>query len=112
MQKVTLILFLFIVSVGWARADEQNLNNETTEPLASESICPGTWKLSNLGGWVVQNEAGLILPLSANSIVLGCDERPATLSPELSGASVSVECAPSIITNGLPDVLSVKIWCK
>ena len=112
MHRVTLILLLFIVIAGWARAEEQNWGNETAESPVSESICPGTWTLSNLGGWVVRNGDGLILPLSANSAVFGCDRRPISLTTELSGTSVSIECVPSSIANGLPDVLTVNIWCK
>ena len=112
MYKVKLTLLLFFVLTGWARAEKLNLNSETAEPPVSESICPGSWTLSNLAGWVVRNEEGLILPLSANSAVFGCDGRPISLTPELSGTSASIECAPSSITNGLPDVLTVNIWCK
>lgn len=112
MHKFTLSLLLFFVLTGWARAEEQNFTNGTAEPPVSEIICPGSWTLSNLAGWVVRNEEGLILPLSANSAVFGCDGRPISLTAELSGASVGIVCAPSGMANGLPDVLTVNIWCK
>jgi hypothetical protein len=112
MHKITLTFLLFFVLTGWARAEEQNFTNEPVDSSVSDSICPGNWMLSNLAGWVVQNEEGLILPLSANSVVLGCDGKPLSLTGELSGSSVGIKCAPSSITNGLPDVLTVNIWCK
>lgn len=111
MYKIALSLMLFVVLSGWSQAEEQNLN-EQGETSVSENICPGTWTLSNLAGWVVRNENGLILPLSANSAVLGCDGRPTSLTAELSGASASIVCAPSSVANGLPDVLTVNVWCK
>lgn len=112
MRKVMLALLIIIVLAGWVRAEEGELNNATDDFSISESICPGTWKLSNLAGWSVRNEDGRILPLSANSIVLGCDGKQTPLSADLSGTAVGIKCAPSGVANGLPDVLTVKIWCK
>lgn len=105
-------LLTLIVLAGWAHAQELNVSNETDDLSVSENICPGNWKLSNLAGWSIRNKDGMILPLSANSIVLGCDGRPISLDADLAGASVSIKCAPSGVVNGLPDVKTVIVRCK
>lgn len=112
MIKLILTLFFFVFFAGWAEAQEPSLNKETDEISLSESICPGNWVLSNTSGWIVRNEAGQILPLSARTIVLGCDGEPTSLYEDLSGSSVGIECTPADLKNGIPNVQTVKIWCK
>lgn len=112
MRKLTKALLILIVFAGWVQAEEPNVNNATDDLRVSESLCPGNWKLSNLSGWSVRNKEGLILPLTAKSTVLGCDGKQIPLDADLAGASVGIKCAPSGVPNGLPDVLTVNVWCK
>ncbi|GAB6110917.1 hypothetical protein [Desulfomicrobium salsuginis] len=98
------ILLLFLAAVPGFAAD--------SETNSTEALCPGNWVIGNPYGWTVQNEVGTILPLSASTKIYGCDKNPISLDPELSGASVRVECAPSAVPNGTPDVVSVFIFCN
>ena len=98
------ILLLCLTAVPCLAADH--------ETNATEALCPGNWVLGNPYGWTVQNEMGTILPLSAATKIYGCDKTPISLDPELSGASVRIQCAPSAVPNGMPDVVSVFIFCN
>jgi len=112
MSKAMVAIVIFLFLCGLAQAEGQELGNATDEMSAAESVCPGNWVLSNLAGWAVRNEDGLILPLSADTAVIGCDGKLIALAADLSGMKVGVECAPSAIANGLPNVLTVTIWCR
>ena len=96
------ICILIFTGVGYAEEGETIENN----------VCPGNWVLQKPSGWVVRNEAGVILPLSTGTEILGCGQLPTSLSNELAGASVSIICTPSPVENGLPDIVSLRIVCE
>ncbi len=98
---LAICIFLFMGNVH-----AENLDTNTT------NICPGNWVLSKPSGWVVRNEQGLILPISATTEVLGCSQTPLPLTNELLGVSVSITCAPPNVENGLPDIKSLTIVCE
>ena len=79
---------------------------------ASNELCLGTWTLINPAGWCVQDESGTILPLSASTIILGCDKTPTSLSENLVGASVDINCTEPYVKGGLPEITSILIICK
>lgn len=112
MRKKMIAIIIFVFSCGLAHAEGQALDNATDEISAMDSICPGNWVLSNLAGWSVRNEDGVILPLSVDTAVFGCDGKLIALNADLSGMKVGVECAPSGVEKGLPNVLTVNIWCR
>jgi len=105
MKKLALTFCLVLILFGLAQAQEDSTNS-------TESVCPGTWTLSNPSGWVITNETGMILPLSANTVVLGCNKTPISLERDLEGVSVDVVCAPSPVANGLADIITISIVCK
>jgi hypothetical protein len=96
------ICILLFTGVGYAEEGDTVSNN----------ACPGNWVLQKPSGWVVRNETGVILPLSAGTEILGCGQIPTSLSDDLTGASVSIVCAPSPVENGLPDIVSLRIICE
>jgi hypothetical protein len=105
MKKLALTFCLVLILFGSAQAQEDSTNS-------TESVCPGTWTLSNPSGWVITNETGMMLPLSASTVVLGCNKTPIPLEMDLVGASVDVECVPSSVANGLADIITISIVCK
>lgn len=105
MKKIALTLCLILILFGLAQAQEESTN-------ATESACSGTWTLSNPSGWVITNETGTILPLSASTVVLGCNKTPIPLEKDLAGVSVDVLCAPSPVEGGLADIITISIVCK
>lgn len=105
MNKIALSLCLILFLFGTAEAQEESSNS-------TESVCPGTWTLSNPSGWVITNETGTILPLSASTVILGCNKTPIPLERDLAGVTVDVVCAPSPVENGLADIITLSIVCK
>ncbi len=105
MKKIALAICLVLTLFASTQAQEESSNS-------TESACPGTWTLSNPSGWVITNETGTILPLSASTVVFGCNKTPIPLERDLSGASVDVVCAPSPSEYGLADVITISIVCK
>ncbi len=105
MKKIVLIFCLAFIFFGSAHAQEESSNS-------TESACPGTWTLAKPSGWVIMNETGMILPLSASTVVLGCNNTPISLESDLEGVSVDVVCAPSPVESGLADIISITIVCK
>lgn len=105
MNKIVLTFCLAFILFGSAQAQEESSN-------ATESACPGTWTLSNPSGWVITNETGTILPLSASTVVLGCNKTPISLESDLEGVSVDVVCAPSPAESGLADIITITIVCR
>ena len=83
-------------------------NNSTT--YATQ--CSGKWVLIDDSGWAVRNEEGIILPLSYDTVVLGCAKAPIKLKPKLSGASVEVTCKPSLQEFGMPSITKIIIICR
>lgn len=96
------ICILIFTGVGHAEEGDTIANN----------VCPGNWVLEKPSGWVVRNEAGVILPLSAGTEILGCGQLPTSLSDELTGVSVNITCTPSPVENGMPDIVSLRIVCE
>ena len=96
------ICILIFTGIGYAEEGDRNIEN----------ACPGNWILEKPSGWVVRNEAGVILPLSAGTEILGCGQIPTSLSDDLTGVSVSIVCTPSPVENGLPDIVSLRIICE
>ena len=94
-------VFFFLLCTSYAES-----TNSTTV------TCNGDWVILNLDGWVVKNDSGVILPLSYNTTVIGCTKKPIKLYSELSGASVEINCMPSTVDSGLPNIKSVTIICK
>lgn len=105
MKKIALSFCLVLILFGTTQAQEESSNS-------TESVCPGTWILSNPSGWVIKNETGVILPLSASTVILGCNKTPIPLERDLAGSSVDVVCAPSPVENGLADIITITIVCK
>lgn len=97
------IIIMFFLSVSVYAQEDTNATDQT---------CPGNWILLNPSGWVVQNEFGVMLPLTAATQVFGCDKKAITLDEELSGVSVDIRCEPSAVENGLPDIVSIFIVCE
>jgi hypothetical protein len=105
MSKIFWSFCLALFLVGPALAQEEVTNS-------TENVCPGNWVLSKPSGWVITNETGTILALSGSTVILGCDKKPISLEANLDGVSVDVECAPSSIEKGLPDVVTISIVCE
>lgn len=103
-MRTLLVTICILIFTGTAYAEEIDTN--------STSICPGNWVLSKPSGWVVRNEEGMILPISAGTEILGCGKTPTFLTNDLAGVSVSIICAPSPVENGLPDIVSLTIVCN
>lgn len=112
MRKLMLILIVLFSFSGLFRANAQSLDNSEANEAIVENICAGHWVLINLAGWAVRNEYGKVLPLSSGTVVLGCDGKKTSLSPDLSGISVGIKCSPASLDGGLADVQTVKIWCR
>ena len=86
----------------------------TTEPSGdrTQKYCPGNWSLLKSGTWAVRNKSGTIMPISASTVILGCDGSEVRLEDELAGASADITCAEPIVPNGLPTLKSVRIICE
>lgn len=105
MKHIIAIIFFFLLLTNTAFSAGEELDTQSR-------ICPGMWTLLHSSGWVVQNEAGEIIPLTASTTVFGCDKKPISLEDDFSGVSVDIECTPSAVANGLPDIDSVFIVCE
>lgn len=103
MKNIALAIFILIFA-GIGNAEEGDTITSTA--------CPGNWVLEKSSGWVVRNDAGMVLPLTSGTEIFGCGRIPAPLSDDLSGASVDIICTPSPVENGLPDVISLTIVCE
>lgn len=103
MKNLLYLLFFILFCTPHALANE-------TIPLTPK--CNGKWVLTDASGWAVRNEEGLILPLSYNTVVLGCAKTPINLKHQHSGKSVVITCSPSNLEFGLPTVTKVIIICK
>jgi hypothetical protein len=103
MKNFIFSLIWFFLCAPLAFAEETN---------STTFNCAGTWILSNESGWVVRNEKGIILPLSHDTIVVGCAKKPIKLNRELSGRPVEIACQASTPDFALPNVTKVIIICK
>ncbi len=105
MKTLFLCICLMFLFAGAIHAEEGESNS-------TDNLCQGYWTLSNQAGWVIRNKEGVVLPLSASTVVFGCGKIPVSLEKDLSGVSVDARCAPSPVENGLPDVVSISIVCE
>lgn len=105
MKNFVIIFCILVLFCSNAYAEKNN-----SQP--KEELCPGVWILMNVAGWSVGTESGIILPLSPNTVVLGCKKKPISLYPELAGAKAKIECKPSPLSFGLPDVLAITVICE
>jgi len=105
MKKILWCICFVLLLAGTSVAQDDATNS-------TNNVCPGNWVLSKPSGWVITNEDGTVLPLSGRTVVLGCNRQPISLEGNLDGASVDVECAPSSVMNGLPDIITISIVCK
>ncbi|UTF50237.1 hypothetical protein NLA06_17050 [Desulfomicrobium sp. ZS1] len=104
MKFVISIFLLSITLATSAFSDDKNATNINQ--------CPGPWVLKNYGGWIVHNQNGTILPLSANTRLLDCKTDETSLTPSLDGADVLVECSLPEGKQKLPEVKNIILICK
>jgi thioredoxin-related protein len=105
MKKIFILIILLLSFFCSAHAQD-------SEKMSTEPMCTGNWVLKNIGGWMLQNESGVLLPVSGSTEIYGCDQKKTPLTNDLSGVQANIICAPSPVENGLPDIVSIYIICK
>ncbi|ACU91498.1 hypothetical protein Dbac_3426 [Desulfomicrobium baculatum DSM 4028] len=106
---------VLIMSILFVAFLFQNTHAENTADISTNStlnLCSGVWTLIKPAGWCVKDKSGTILPLTASTLVLGCDATPTELSDNLIDTIVDVKCSAPYTPEGIPDVESILIICE
>lgn len=103
-MKVIISILLSITLATSAFSDDKNATNINQ--------CPGPWVLKNYGGWIIHNQNGTIVPLSANTRLLDCKNDETSLTPSFDGADVVAECSLPEEEQTLLEVKNIILICK
>jgi hypothetical protein len=108
-MRTLIISILFVAALCQQTRAENNADISTN---SSSNLCSGVWTLIKPAGWCVKDKSGTILPLTASTLILGCDATPAELSDNLIGTIVDIKCSAPYSPEGIPDVESILIICE